>query len=83
MITEKKQVKSNIEFQNIYDAIRYLKPEQQIIILSNFKLTELYSIFADDESYKKYINDLFAVSEEYSTERLHFLLYIQKHLYEV
>ncbi len=51
--------------QNIYDAIRYLKPEQQGIILSNFKLTELYSIFVDDKNYKKYIDDLFAVSDEY------------------
>lgn len=42
-----------------------MKPEQQVIILSNFKLTELYSILADDESYKKYIDDLFAVSDEY------------------
>lgn len=65
MITEKKQVNSNIELQNIYDAIRYLKPEHQVIILSNFKLTELYSILANDESYKKYIDDLFAVSDEY------------------
>lgn len=65
MITEKKQVNSNIELQNIYDAIRYLKPEHQVIILSKFKLTELYSILTNDESYKKYIDDLFAVSDEY------------------
>ena len=42
-----------------------MKPEHQGIILSNYKLPELYSIFADDKSYKKYINDLFAVSHEY------------------
>lgn len=65
MITEKKQVNSNIEMQNIYDAIRYLKPEHQVTILSTYKFTELYDILANDESYKKYIDDLFAVSDEY------------------
>ncbi len=68
IITEKKQeigTDCEIDLQNIYDAIRYLKPEQQGIILSNFKLTELYSIFVDDKNYKKYIDDLFAVSDEY------------------
>lgn len=35
------------------------------MIFTNYKLPELYSIFADDESYKKYIDDLFAVSREY------------------
>ena len=70
LITEKKKVNSNIELQNIYDAIRYLKPEHQAIILSNFKLTELYRILADNESYEKYINDLFAVSNEYSNRAI-------------
>lgn len=65
MITEKKQVNSNISLDNIYNAIRYLKPEHQAMILTNYKLPELYSILADDESYKKYIDDLFAVSDEY------------------
>lgn len=50
---------------HIYDAIRYLKPEQQGIILNNYKITELYAIFANNESYEKYIDDLFAVSNEY------------------
>lgn len=35
------------------------------MILTTYKLPELYSILADDESYKKYIDDLFAVSDEY------------------
>lgn len=70
IITEKKQANSNIELQNIYDAIRYLKPEQQGIILSNYKLTELYSIFRDNQEYKKYINDLFAVSNEYTNRAI-------------
>lgn len=42
-----------------------MKPEQQGIILNNYKITELYAIFANNESYKKYIDDLFAVSREY------------------
>lgn len=42
-----------------------MKPEQQGIIISNYKLTELYSILADDKSYDKYINDLFALTNEY------------------
>ena len=42
-----------------------MNPEQQGIILNHYKITELYSILADDESYKKYIDDLFAVSDGY------------------
>lgn len=67
MITEKKQANSNIELGHIYDAIRYLKPEQQGIILNNYKITELYAIFANNESYEKYIDDLFAVAREYTS----------------
>ena len=70
MITEKKQVNSNIELQNIYDAIRYLKPEYQGIILSTYKFTELYSIFANNEEYERYINNLFAVSHEYTNRAI-------------
>lgn len=44
-----------------------MKPEQQGIILSNYKITELYAILADDNEYEKYINDLFAVSHEYTS----------------
>lgn len=42
-----------------------MKPEHQTVVLTNYKLPELYSILADDESYKKYIDDLFAASHEY------------------
>lgn len=42
-----------------------MKPEQQGIILNNYKITELYSILADDENYKKYTDDLFSASREY------------------
>lgn len=73
MATEKNQefnADSNISLDNIYKAVGYLKPEHQGIILNNYKLTELYSILADDESYKKYINDLFAVSNEYSNRAI-------------
>ncbi|MBD5546972.1 MAG: hypothetical protein HDQ97_06185 [Lachnospiraceae bacterium] len=55
---------------NIYNAIRYLKPEHQGIILSTYKFTELYDIFANNESYEKYINDLFAVSHEYTNRAI-------------
>ena len=65
--TEKKQVNSNsdITLDNIYNAIRYLKPEEQLKIIENYKLTELYSIFADNNGYLKYVSDLFNISHEY------------------
>lgn len=67
-LTTEKQVNSNsdITLDNIYNAIRYLKPEEQLKILENYKLTELYSIFADNNGYLKYISDLFNASHEYS-----------------
>jgi len=34
-------------------------------ILENYKLTELYSIFADNNGYLKYVSDLFNISHEY------------------
>lgn len=34
-------------------------------ILENYKLTELHSIFADDNGYLKYVSDLFNISHEY------------------
>jgi len=49
---------------NIYKALGYLKPEQQGIIISNYKLTELYGILADNERYKQYIRDLFTCANE-------------------
>lgn len=66
MITEKKQANSNIELRHIYDAIRYLKPEQQGIILNNYKVTELYAILADDNEYEKCLRNLFDNSNAYS-----------------
>ena len=47
-----------------------MKPEQQGIILSNYKFTELYDILSNNESYEKYINDLFAVSHEYTNRAI-------------
>lgn len=67
MTTEKNQefnADSNISLDNIYKALGYLKPEQQGIIISNYKLTELYSILADNEGYKQYICDLFTCANE-------------------
>ena len=43
-----------------------MKSEEQGTIISNWKLTELYDIFANNEAYEKYINDLFAVSNEFT-----------------
>lgn len=65
MITEKKQVNSNISLDNIYKAIGNIKPEYQANILANYKLTELYNIFINDAGYEKYVNDLFATSNMY------------------
>lgn len=42
----------------------YLKPEQQAIIISNYKLTELYDIFANNEDYRRYINSCFNDANE-------------------
>lgn len=67
MSTEKKQENStdnNISLDNIYKALGYLKPEEQGIILSTYKLTELYSICANDEGYRQYIRDLFSFANE-------------------
>lgn len=67
MSTEKKQgnsVDSNISLDNIYKALGYLKPEQQGIIISNYKLTELYSICENKETYEKYIRDLFTYAND-------------------
>ena len=67
MNTEKKQgnsVDSNISLDNIYRALGYLKPEEQGIVISNYKLTDLYSIFANNEGYTQYIRDLFSFANE-------------------
>lgn len=66
-ITENQEINadSNISLNNIYKAIGYIKPEHQAYILANYKLTELYNIFANNERYDQYIRDLFTVSNEY------------------
>ena len=66
LITEKQvNSSSNITLDNIYNAIRYLKPKEQFKILENYKFTELYSILADKEEFEKYISDLRNISHEY------------------
>lgn len=68
VITNKKQeneINSNIELEHIYNAIRNLKPEHQINILSNYKIIELFEIFSTNEKYEQYLNDLFAIAGEY------------------
>ncbi len=51
--------------QNIYDAIWYLKPEQQGIILSTYKLTDLGSILTDRKNYEKHITGLLQSATAY------------------
>ena len=65
--TEKNQtgINSDITMDNIYNAIRYLKPDEQVKILENYKFTELYSILADKEEFEKYISYLHNISHEY------------------
>ena len=65
--TEKNQtgINSDITMDNIYNAIRYLNPKEQLKIIENYKFTELYSILADKEEFEKYISDLRNISHEY------------------
>ena len=66
LITEKQvNSSSNITLDNIYNAIRYLNPKEQLKIIENYKFTELYSILADKEEFEKYISDLRNISHEY------------------
>lgn len=68
IVTDKKQeieMSSNIELEHIYNAIRNLKPEHQINILSNYKIIELFDIFSTNEKYEQYLDDLFAIAGEY------------------
>lgn len=41
-----------------------MKPEEQGTIISNYKLTELYGIYANDEGYMQYVRDLFNYANE-------------------
>lgn len=69
VITDKKQEFSkdvNISLDDIYNAIKCLKPEHQVSILANYKLLELYNIFVNNERYNKYIKDLFAVATDFN-----------------
>lgn len=68
-ITEKKQeigINCDIDLQNIYNAIVHLEPKHQGTILKNYKLTELYSIFRDDQEYQKYLENLMSISTTYT-----------------
>lgn len=69
IITDKKQENNkdvNISLDDIYNAIKCLKPEHQVSVLANYKLFELYNIFENDETYEKYIKDLFAVAIDFN-----------------
>lgn len=56
----------NISLDDIYNAIKCLKPEHQVSVLANYKLLELYNIFESNETYNKYIKDLFAVATDFN-----------------
>lgn len=56
----------NISLDDIYNAIKSLKPEHQVSVLANYKLLELYNIFESNETYNKYIKDLFAVATDFN-----------------
>ena len=64
--TEKNQtgINSDITMDNIYNAIRYLNPKEQLKIIENYKFTELYSILADKEEFEKYISYLRNISHQ-------------------
>lgn len=69
VITDKKQEISTdvkISLDDIYNAIKCLKPEHQASVLANYKMPELYKIFENNQTYNKYIKDLFAVAIEYN-----------------
>lgn len=69
IITDKKQEISkdvNISLDDIYNAIKCLKPEHQVSILANYRLLELYNIFESNETYNKYIKDLFALATDFN-----------------
>lgn len=69
IVTDKKQEISkdvNISLDDIYNAIKCLKPEHQVSVLANYKLLELYNIFENNERYNKYIKDLFAAAIDFN-----------------
>lgn len=66
IITDKKQEMSNISLDDIYNAIKCLKPEHQVSVLANYRLLELYNIFENNERYNKYIKDLFVAAIDFN-----------------
>lgn len=69
IVTDKKQEISkdvNISLDDIYNAIKCLKPEHQVSVLANYRLLELYNIFENNERYNKYIKDLFAAAIDFN-----------------
>lgn len=64
--TEQNQINSNdISFENVYSAIRHLKPEYQGIILAQYKLFDLYSLFKDGKEFDRYLAGLINSATEY------------------
>lgn len=62
---EQENKNSDISLDQIYKGIGYLKPEQQSIILTTYKITDLYSILANHKEYEKYIASLINTATTY------------------
>lgn len=58
-ITEQNQTKSNeISFENVYNAMRNIKPEYQMVLFENYKLFDLYALIKDENGYQNLTADL-------------------------
>ena len=59
VITEQNQINSNeISFENVYNAIRNVKPEYQRVLFENYKLFDLYALIKDETGYQQHTTDL-------------------------
>lgn len=67
LITEQNQIDSNIlSIDHVYNAIRNLKPEYQGILLSQYKLFDLYTLLGKDiKEYDKYLTGIINSANEY------------------
>lgn len=65
--TEQNQINSNIlSIDHIYNAIRNLKPEYQGILLSQYKLFDLYTLLEKDiKEYDRYLTGIINSANEY------------------
>ena len=68
MNTEQNQIDSNtLSIDHIYNAIRNLKPEYQGILLSQYKLFDLYTLLEKDiKEYDRYLASIINSANEYT-----------------